>query len=116
MSGVSGPSSCKPAAWMEHGLPVLLQSVEQLHVQMPPDACCIEIESTPSAVGTLVGVAVDGVVVDGAAVRVGLPNPLKPHIHPPATGSFARTTAWATGWQNMCRIRSPSRCSRGGTD
>jgi hypothetical protein len=64
---------------MEHGLPVLLQCAEQLHVQMPPDACCIEIESTPSAVGTLVGVAVDGVVVDGAAVvgvHVGLPHAL----------------------------------------
>ena len=58
---------------MEHGLPVLLQCAEQLHVQMPPDACCIEIESTPSAVGTLVGVAVDGAVVVGAPVRVGLP-------------------------------------------
>jgi hypothetical protein len=73
---------------MEHGLPVLLQFAEQLHVQTLPDACSIEIESTPSAVGTLVGVAVDGVVVDGAAVRVGLPHALKPHIHPPATDSF----------------------------
>jgi hypothetical protein len=103
---------------MEHGLPVLLHCAEQLHVQMPPDACCIEIESTPSAVGTLVGVAVDGVAVDGAAVRVGLPHALKPHIPSPGDGliSQRRTTAWAMGSQNTCRIRSPSRRSRAGTD
>ena len=67
MSGVSGPSKRKPAAWMEHGLLVLLQCAEQLHVHVPPDACAIEIDSTPSAVGTVVGTAVVGVGV-GAAV------------------------------------------------
>ena len=67
MSGVSGPSRRKPAASMEHRLPVLLQCAEQLHVHVPPDACAIEIDSTPSAVGTVVGTAVVGVGV-GAAV------------------------------------------------
>ena len=67
MSGVSGPTRRKPAASMEHRLPALLQCAEQLHVQVPPDACAIEIESIPSAVGTVVGTAVVGVGV-GAAV------------------------------------------------
>ncbi len=61
MSGVSGPTRRKPAAWMEHGLPVLLQCAEQLHVHVPPDDCAIEIDSTSSAVGTVVGAAVVGV-------------------------------------------------------
>ena len=58
MRGVSGPISRKPAALMEQGLPLLLHCAEQLHVHVPPDSCAIEIESTPSAVGTLVGTAV----------------------------------------------------------
>jgi hypothetical protein len=58
MRGVSGPISRKPAARMEQGLPLLLHCAEQLHVHVPPDSCAIEIESTPSAVGTLVGTAV----------------------------------------------------------
>jgi hypothetical protein len=61
MSGVSGPSKRKPAAWMEHGLLVLLQCAEQLHVHVPPESCAIQIESTPSAIGTVVGAAVVGV-------------------------------------------------------
>jgi hypothetical protein len=51
MSGVSGPSSPKPAAKMEQV--AVLQLSEQLHVQVPPDACAIEIESTPSAGGEM---------------------------------------------------------------
>jgi hypothetical protein len=47
---------------MEHRLPVLLQCAEQLHVHVPPDACAIEIDSTPSAVGTVVGVGVGAAV------------------------------------------------------
>jgi hypothetical protein len=58
MSGVSGPISRKPAARREQGLPLLLHCAEQLHVHVPPGSCAIEIESTPSAVGTLVGAAV----------------------------------------------------------
>jgi hypothetical protein len=60
MRGVSGPSSRNPAAWMEHGLPLLLHCAEQLHVHVPPHSWGIEIESTPSAVGILVGEAVVG--------------------------------------------------------
>ena len=67
MSGVSGPIRRKPAASMEHGLPVLLQCAEQLHVHVPPLLWGIEIDSIPSAVGTVVGTAVVGVGV-GAAV------------------------------------------------
>jgi hypothetical protein len=36
----------------------LLQFAEQLHIHVLPDSRGIEIESTPSAVGTLVGTAV----------------------------------------------------------
>ena len=64
-SGVSGPSSPKPAARMAQV--AVLQLSEQLHVHVPLDACAIEIESIPSAVGTVVGTAVVGVGV-GAAV------------------------------------------------
>ncbi len=64
MSGVSGPSSPTPAARMEQV--VLGHFCEQLHVQVPPDACGIEIESTPSAVGVLVGARV------GAGVGAGV--------------------------------------------
>ncbi len=72
MSGVSGPSRRKPAAWMEQRLPVLLQSAEQLHDHVPPDACAIEIESTPSAVGTVVGTAVSAKRMYGPCVPTGL--------------------------------------------
>ena len=89
MSGVSGPTRRKPAAWMEHRLPVLLQCAEQLHVHVPPDACAIEIESTPSAVGTVVGVGV------GAAV------PAK-RMYGPCTDKLRETRA--------CSARSPCAC------
>ncbi len=66
MRGV-GPSSRKPATLTEQGmsLPQRLHCAEQLHVHVPPDSWGIEIESTPSAVGTLVGAAVGTLV--GAA-------------------------------------------------
>ena len=94
MSGVSGPSKRKPAAWMEHGLLVLLQCAEQLHVHVPPEACAIEIDSTPSAVGTVVGTAVVGVGV-GAAV------PAK-RMYGPCTDKLRETRA--------CSTRSPCAC------
>ena len=69
MSGVSGPSSPKPAARMEQV--VLGHFCEQLHVQVPPDACGIEIESTPSALGVIVGAAVGAGVGGGETTHMG---------------------------------------------
>jgi hypothetical protein len=45
---------------MEQRSKLVLHCAEQLHVHVLPDSCAIEIESTPSAVGTLVGAAVGG--------------------------------------------------------
>jgi hypothetical protein len=48
-----------------------LQLAAQLHVQVPPDACAIEIESTPSALGVLVGAAVGAGVGGGEMTHMG---------------------------------------------
>jgi hypothetical protein len=69
MSGVSGPSSPKSAARMEQV--VSPQLAAQLHVHVPPDACGIEIESTPSALGVLVGAAVGAGVGGGETTHMG---------------------------------------------
>ena len=68
-SGVSGPSSPKSAARMEQV--VSRQLAAQLHVQLPPDACGIEIESTPSTVGVLVGAGVGAGVGGGEMTHTG---------------------------------------------
>ncbi len=77
MSGVSGPTSRKPAAWTEQGLPLLLHCAEQLHVHVLPDSRGIEIESTPSAVGTRVGAAVGGDVAGKQSTNTHCESPVR---------------------------------------